>query len=75
MVTCSSCNPQTDYSEEVIHDQLVRGLHSQDIMADIIGDEKTDRSLLETVDFIARKEQADLERNQVGVESASASAV
>ena len=65
LVTCSSCNAQTDYSEEVILDQLIRGLHSQDIVADIIGDEKTDRSLLETVEFIARKEQADLERNQV----------
>ena len=75
VVTCSSCNAQTDYSEEVIRDQLIRGLHSQDIVADIIGDEKTDRTLLETVDFIARKEQADLERNQVGVETASASAV
>ena len=75
VVTCSSCNAQTDYSEEVIRDQLIRGLHSQDIVADIIGDEKTDRSLLETVEFIARKEQADLERNQVGVENASASAV
>merc|ERR1711895_157889 len=73
VVTCSLCFAQTDYSEVVIRDQLIRGLHSQDIVADIIGDEKTDRTLLETVDFIARKEQADLERNQVGVETASAS--
>ena len=44
-------------------------------MADLIGDEKTDRTLLETVEFIARKEQATLERTQVGVESDSVSAV
>ena len=75
MVTCSSCNAQTHYSEEGIRDQLIRGLHSQKIVADIIWDEKTDRSLQETVDFIARKEQANLERNQVGVETASASAI
>ena len=53
-VQCSSCNAQTDYSEEVIRDQLVRGLYDQDIVADLIGDEKTDRTLLETVEFIAR---------------------
>ena len=75
MVTCSSCNAQTYYSEEGIRDHLLRGLHSQKIVADIIWDEKTDRSLQETVDFIARKEQANLERNQVGVETASVSAV
>ena len=74
-VQCSSCNAQTDYSEEVILDQLIRGLHNQDIVADLIGDEKTDRTLLETVEFIARKEQATLERTQVGVESDSVSAV
>ena len=44
-------------------------------MADLIGDEKTDRTLLETVEFIARKEQANLERSQVGVENANASAI
>ena len=74
-VQCSSCNAQTDYSEEVILDQLIRGLHNQDIVAELIGDEKTDRTLLETVEFIARKEQATLERAQVGVEGDSVSAV
>merc|ERR1712055_561058 len=74
-VQCNSCNAQTDYSEEVILDQLLRGLYNQDIVADLIGDEKTDRTLLETVEFIARKEQASLERSQVGVESDSASAI
>ena len=44
-------------------------------MADLIGDEKTDRALLETVEFIARKEQASVERSQVGVESDNASAI
>ena len=59
----------------MIGDQLVRGLYSKDIVADVIGDEKTDRTLLELVNFIARKEQASLERNQVGVENTRVSAV
>ena len=74
-VKCSSCNVQTDYSEEVICDQLLRGLYNQDIVADLIGDEKTDRTLLEMVEFIARKEQAKLERDQVSIENAAASVV
>ena len=44
-VNCSSCNTATDYSEEVISDQLVRGLADEDILDALIGDEKTDRTL------------------------------
>ena len=58
-VNCNSCNAATDYSEEVISDQLVRGLADEDILGDLIGDEKTNRTLQEMVQFIARKEQAD----------------
>ena len=74
-ITCSSCNAAIDYSEEVISDQLVRGIADEDILADLIGEEKTDRTLLEMVEFIARKEQAKLERDQISVENAAASVV
>ena len=40
---------------------MVRGIADEDILADLIGEEKTDRTLLEMVEFIARKEQAKLE--------------
>ena len=74
-ITCSSCNAAIDYSEEVISDQLVRGIADEDILAYLIGEEKTDRTLLEMVEFIARKEQAKLERDQISVENAAASVV
>merc|ERR1711888_242977 len=59
---CSTCNTPTDYSEEVISDQLMRGIADEDILDSLIGDEKTDRTLQEMVKFIARKEQAKMER-------------
>ena len=74
-VTCSGCEAKTDYSEEVIGDQLVRGLDDQDILADLLGDDKIDRTLKEMVEFIARKEQAKLERGSVSCETPSTSAV
>ena len=54
---------------------IVRGLDDQDILADLLGDDKTDRTLMETVQFIARKEQAKVERGTVSCEISSASAV
>ena len=74
-VICSGCEAETDYSEEVIGDQLVRGLDDQDILADLLGDDKNDRTLKETVEFIARKEQAKVERGTVSCETPSTSAV
>merc|ERR1711895_328282 len=65
----------TDYSEEVICDQLVCGLADEDILGELIGDEKTNRTLPETIQFIARKEQAKTERNTVSHENTSVSAV
>ena len=59
-VNCNSCNAATDYSEEVISDQLSKGL--SDILDVLIGDEKTNRTLQEMVVSIARKEQAKMER-------------
>ena len=74
-VKCSSCNAQTDYSDEIILDQLINGLHDQDIVAALLRDEKTDRNLLETVEFIARMEQATLESTQVEIGGDSVLAV
>ena len=74
-VTCSECQAVIDYSDQVIGDQLVRGLDDQEILADLLGDDKTDRNLHETVQFIARKEQAKLERGTVSCETSSASAL
>ena len=74
-VLCGSCNTPTDYSEEVISDQLVRGIADPDILDSLIGDEKTDRTLPEIVKFIARKEQAKLERSTVSHENNDVSAV
>ena len=65
----------TDYSEEVISDQLVRGLADEDILGDLIGDEKTNRTLQEMVQFIARKEQAKTERGSVSHENTTVSVV
>ena len=41
---------------------MVRGIADEDILDALIGEEKTDRTLQEMVMFIARKEQAKMER-------------
>ena len=61
-----------DYSDEVIQDQLVKGLADQEILADLLGDEKADRTTMQIVEFIARKEQAKHERGTVSCESTTA---
>ena len=38
----------------------------QEIMSDLLGDSKTDRTLEETVQFIAQKEQGKATQNAVG---------
>ena len=52
-VTCSEAE-----NGEVIDDQLFRVLFDQDIFADLLWDDRIDRTLKEMVEFIARKEQA-----------------
>ena len=56
---------KVDYSHSVIQDQLIRGLADQEILAELLGDEKTDRSLDQIVEYIARKEQAKQEQGVV----------
>ena len=69
--TCGKDN-RVDYSDEVIQDQLVKGLADQEILADLLGDEKADRTTMQIVEFIARKEQAKQERGTVSCESTTA---
>ena len=52
---CSACQVENDYSEEMILDQLIRGIGDKEILADLLGDTKTERTLVEVVEFIARK--------------------
>ena len=58
-----------DYADHVIQDQLVRGIADHEILADLLGDEKTNRSTTEIVEYIARREQAKAERGTVCGES------
>ena len=62
----NACNHKYDFSEEIILDNLVRGMSDHEIMSDLLGDSKTDRSLNETVTFIAQKEQGKATKNAVG---------
>ncbi|CAC5426163.1 unnamed protein product [Mytilus coruscus] len=66
--TCKEigCNHIFDYSDEIIKDNLVRGIADPEIMSDLLGDSKTDRTLEETVSFIAQKEQGKVTRSAVG---------
>ena len=50
------CTHTYDFSDEIIKDNLVRGIADQEIISDLLGDSKTDRTLEETVQFIAQKE-------------------
>ena len=44
---------------------MIRGIADQDILADLLGDEKSDRTLDQIIEYIARKEQAKLEQGVV----------
>lgn len=60
------CDHEYDFSSEIIKDNLIRGIADPEILNDILGDSKTDRTLEETVDFIAQKEQGKSTRAAVG---------
>ena len=59
------CTHTFDYSEEIIKDNLIRGISDPEILADLLGDPKTDRTLDEVVSFIAQKEQGKATRTAV----------
>ena len=60
------CTHTFNYSKEIIKDTLIRGISDPEILADILGDAKTDRTLEEVVSFIAQKEQGKATRTAVG---------
>jgi hypothetical protein len=60
------CAHVFDYSEEIIKDNLIRGIADPEILSDLLGDSKTDRTLDETVSFIAQKEQGKATKSAVG---------
>ncbi|XP_052760759.1 uncharacterized protein LOC128203366 [Mya arenaria] len=66
--TCKEpgCAHVFDFSDEIIKDNLVRGIADPEIMSDLLGDPKTDRTLEETVSFIAQKEQGKVTKSAVG---------
>ena len=47
------CTHEFDFSEEIINDNLVRGIAEPEIISDVLGDPKMDRTLEETVSFIS----------------------
>ena len=71
-VKCTSCSKEIDYSNEIILDQLVRGINDKEILADLLGETKTDLTLLEVVEYVARKELARSEQSTVSSEMTNA---
>ena len=64
--TETNCTHTYDYSNEIIKDNLIRGISDPEILADLLGDAKTDRTLDEVVNFVAQKEQGKATRHAVG---------
>ena len=60
------CTHEYDFSDEIIKDNLVRGIADPEILSDLLGDSRTDRTLEETVSFIAQKEQGKVTKSAVG---------
>ena len=71
-IKCTSCDKNIDYSDEIILDQLIRGISDKEILADLLGENKSDMKLLEVVEYVARKELAKSEQSTVSSESANA---
>ena len=69
----AGCDHIFDYSDEIIKDNLIRGIYDHEILADLLGDAKTDRTLDQTVSFIAQKEQGKSTRSVVGDRTAAIS--
>ena len=61
-----NCTHEFDYSSEIIKDNLIRGIADPEILSDVLGDQKSDRTLEETVDLIAQKEQCRSTRAAMG---------
>lgn len=62
----ADCPHTFDYSNEIIKDNIIRGLADPEILAELLGDPKTDRSLEEVVTFVSLKEQGKATRKTMG---------
>lgn len=60
------CLHTFDFSQEIIKDNLIRGISDPEIQADLLGDAKTDRTLDEVVTFFVQKQQGKATRSAVG---------
>ena len=60
---------------ERIGNQLVKELFDEDFLANLVMDERTDKTLLEMAEYIANKEQTTLKYNQVSVTDTAADMV
>ena len=56
LVTCPSCNAEVNYTDNVLHDVLTRGLADSEIQLDLLGDRNQDMGLEEVFQFIEAKE-------------------
>ena len=54
-----------DYSDDIIQDNLARGIADPEILSDLLGDLKTDRNLEGTVSFIAQKEEGEVTKSAI----------
>ena len=72
--TCKKCQETYDFSNEIIKDTLIRGISDPEILADLLGDAKPNRTLEEVVQFISQKEQGKSTRAAVGDSAAPISA-
>ena len=63
--TRAGCDTDIEYSDDIIKDQLVRGIADPEILSDLLGDLQPNRTLAQVVDFIATKEQAKTERGSM----------
>ena len=61
----NGCQHVFDYSEEIIKDNLVRGISDPEILSDIFGDPTPNKSLDELVNLITQKEQGKATRSAV----------
>ena len=60
------CGTIVSYSREMIKDNLIRGLADPEILADLLGDNKINRTLEETINFVAQKEQGKATKSALG---------
>lgn len=53
---CPSCNGKVNYTQNVLHDVLIRGLADSKIQLDLLGDKNQDMSLETVLQFVEAKE-------------------